>query len=385
MHLNIGPRSKVTPCCHFDEEADSKTSADIRYIPITDVHKTKEWYTLQKQLMTGEKPIGCKKCYEDEDSGIKSQREVAIDLWGDNVSETSLKSLELKLGAKCNLACRTCSSDSSNKWLKEESLLWFGHINKDWIRKKQSKSDWVSNESFWKNLHAASSKIERITFTGGEPMLINEHFQYLEWLSSKDIKPKLDYITNATVPLEKVKNIFDKFDEVSMSMSIDAVGKLSNYIRTGSEWDDLFKNIIAYTKYFKKRGWHLDIASTVSVLNANNIHKMAKFVDRIDIHWHLNFLRYPEFMSILNLSDNARSIIAENITNITNDISPDKARELYKIIRFLSSSNEKHGLDDIPIWRHIAQRDSRHNRVNPIVRTFSKADPEWWDVLIMEE
>ena len=122
MHLNIGPRSNVTPCCHFDEKVDD-TQEDIRFMDINDINRSKKWHKLQKDLIVGRKPAGCHKCYTDEDNGITSQRQVAINMWGDDVHEPGIKSLELKLGAKCNLTCRTCSSDSSNKWLKEESLI----------------------------------------------------------------------------------------------------------------------------------------------------------------------------------------------------------------------------------------------------------------------
>jgi MoaA/NifB/PqqE/SkfB family radical SAM enzyme len=49
-------------------------------------------------------------------------------------NDTKLKSIELKLGAKCNLECRTCSPNSSNKLLKEGSYERFGKVDKDWIR-----------------------------------------------------------------------------------------------------------------------------------------------------------------------------------------------------------------------------------------------------------
>jgi len=64
MHLNIGPRSNVTPCCHFDEKADS-TSANIFEISVDEVNKSPQWHNIQKQLLMGEKPIGCNKCYSD--------------------------------------------------------------------------------------------------------------------------------------------------------------------------------------------------------------------------------------------------------------------------------------------------------------------------------
>jgi MoaA/NifB/PqqE/SkfB family radical SAM enzyme len=384
MHLNIGPRSTVTPCCHFDEKVDD-TQEDIRFINVNDINTTKKWYNLQKELIMGKKPAGCHKCYSDEDNGIKSQRQYAIKRWGDTITAPGIRSLELKLGAKCNLACRTCSSDSSNKWLKEESLMWFGHINKDWIKEKQSRSYWASDEEFWKSLHAISGDLERITFTGGEPMIIDEHFRYLNWLASKNIKPQIDYITNGTIPLARVQKVFDKFDNISMSLSIDAVGKLSDYMRTGSNWETLYQNIKDYNDYFKSRNFHLDISSTVSVLNVHKIGSMAKLSTELDIVWSLNFLRYPEWMSILSLGEAGRQKVIDNLSRYQGHISQEKMKELYKILKFFNS-DETVDLDNIPIWRHILQRDHRHNRANPNSSiAFSKVEEEWWDMLVANE
>ena len=386
MHLNIGPRSTVTPCCHFDEQVDD-TQEDIRYMNVKDVNRSKKWYKLQKDLIMGKKPAGCHKCYTDEDNGIKSQRQVAINMWGDDVTIPGIKSLELKLGAKCNLACRTCSSDSSNKWLKEESLMWFGRINKDWIKEKQSRSYWASDEDFWKDMYEISHNLERVTFTGGEPMLIDEHFRYLKWLAKNNINSEIDYITNGTVPLARVQNVFDKFDKISMSLSIDAVGKLSDYIRTGSEWDNLYRNIKDYTAYFKENGHHIDISSTVSVLNVHKIGQMAKLAASLDIKWSLNFLRYPLWMAIQNLSEDSKKIITDNISALNGNVRDSDMKELYKIIKvFQSEDINEECLDGMPIWRHILQRDHRHNRANPNSSiAFSKVEPIWWDNLTINE
>lgn len=383
MHLNIGPRSAVSPCCHYDEKV-GETIEDIRFMNIEDVSKSKKWYTLQKKLMTGQKPAGCHKCYADEDRGIKSQREIAVENWGDTyTSSDNIKSLELKLGAKCNLTCRTCSSDSSNKWLKEESLMWFGNVNKDWMKKKQQQSFWASDEDFWNQMHDISHDVEKITFTGGEPLIIDQHFKYLEWLANKNIKPTIDYITNGTVPLAKVQKVFDKFDNISMSMSIDAVGKLSDYIRTGSDWELLYKNIKDYNAYFKERGFYIDIASTVSVLNVHQLFRMAKLTNKLDMAWHLNFLRHPEWMSILLLSPSAQEYVIETIESVKGSVTSEKMKVLYQVVKFFNN-NENTDLIDMPTWRHILQRDMRYNTVNSNSISFSRVQPEWWDILIGE-
>ena len=383
MHLNIGPRSAVSPCCHYDEKV-GETIEDIRYMDLSDVFRSKKWYTLQKQLISGQKPAGCHKCYSDEDNNIKSQRDIAIERWGTaHTSSSNIKSVELKLGAKCNLACRTCSSDSSNKWLKEESLMWFGNVNKDWMKKKQEQSFWASDESFWQQMYSISDDIEQITFTGGEPMLINEHFHYLSWLADNNKKPHIDYITNGTIPLAKAQKVFDRFDSISMSISIDAVGKLSDYIRTGSDWELLYNNIKDYNDYFKKRGFHIDIASTVSILNVHELHRMAKLTSKLDISWTLNFLNYPEWMSILSLSQPARDYVIENIESVKGHVTSEKMKVLYEVIKFFNNTKEV-DLDNLPIWRHILQRDMRHNTANSKSISFSRVQPEWWDILIGE-
>ena len=214
-------------------------------------------------------------------------------------------------------------------------------------------------------------------------MLIDEHFKYLNWLHDKGITPELDYISNGTVPLAKVQKVLDKFDKITMSLSIDAVGSLSNYMRTGSQWENLRQNIRDYSAYFKEHNHHLDISATVSVFNVTKLGKLARMCDLLDIQFNLNFLRHPSWMSVLGLSDNCKEYVIDEISKLDGYISTKKMKTLYNIVKFLNT-NETVDLDNTPIWRHIIQREMRYNTVNTNDISFARVDPEWWDMLVLE-
>jgi len=52
-------------------------------------------------------------------------------------------------------------------------------------------------------------------------------------------------------------------------------------------------------------------------------------------------------------------------------------------VKFFNTENNT-DLDNMPIWRHILQREIRYNKVNRNSISLAKVDPEWWDILIRE-
>ena len=398
-HLNIASRGVVTPCCNYEwRNNPAWQGADKDYTKFTwvqeglsNILESKIWFDLRKKSQKNIPDAGCSNCYFSDEASGTSRRTWANHTFPDADKQTKLLSLELKLGAKCNLECRTCGHTSSNKLLKESSYSQFGKIDKDWIRRIQGFSDWTKDENFWNDLKSVSNNLEYIQFTGGEPLLIQEQYEYLQWLADNNIYPTIQYITNATQSLDEFKRkLWDNFPNMIMDFSIDGVGQIGEYVRTGSVWNEQAKNISEYVEYFKERnekfngGSSLNLATTVSILNVTEIKPVLDFMYDVgmqDSSWSINIVRHEYWMDVANLKGDAKEYALDAVNQIINDntYSKEHRDRLEDVIQRLNAEPTTTAM----FTERMERKERIHNTVNKNRHhDFSKLLPDWWDMLI---
>jgi organic radical activating enzyme len=153
--------------------------------------------------------------------------------------------------------------------------------------------------------------VEEIYFAGGEPLIMEEHYQLIEELEKRKLYHiLLRYNTNFSILNFKSKSILEtwnKFKNVHVSASIDGSFTLGEKIREGFNWNQFIENRnkmiqICPDIYF-------EITPTVSTLNIENIPKLHQYLvnnNLLDInHIYLNLLERP-------LQYNLKSLTLEN-------------------------------------------------------------------------
>ena len=350
---------------------------------------SKIWYDLRKKSLKNEYEPGCKNCYFHEESGSGSRRIWANTTFPHTMGKNKITSMELKLGAKCNLACRSCSSLSSNKLLKEDSMLRFGEINKQWMRNLQSYSDWTQDPKFWDELKSISHDMEYIQFTGGEPLLIQEHYDYLKWLGENNVDAAIQYITNATIGVDDYKkSLWDKFTKLVVDFSIDAVGELGEYMRTGSVWEEQVRNIKSFMDYREERMSNnkileLNFSVTVGILNVHRMHELYEWIydmglgDIVNIS--INLVRFPEWMDVSQLNDEAKDIARKELNRI-------KSSNRYSEFHKGKVNVVLNKLDETPetkqsVLQRLRFKEKTYNSVNKVPISYKDIMPEWWNKL----
>ena len=106
------------------------------------------------------------------------------------------------------------------------------HVAYTWLKAGKWPEE---SPNFWENLKALLPNIKYFEFTGGEPWLIQEHFDLLQYAVDQGYSNNIDihYNTNATqTPLPHVP-MWAKFGRVDIAFSIDNVGKRFEYERYG--------------------------------------------------------------------------------------------------------------------------------------------------------
>ena len=94
------------------------------------------------------------------------------------------------------------------------------------------------NESFWHEIDACLNDIRYIEFTGGEPFMIDQHFDMLQGIVDRGIAHQVEihYNTNGTQWPERGPDIWRHFKTVEVAFSIDDVGARFEYQRTNADW-----------------------------------------------------------------------------------------------------------------------------------------------------
>ena len=384
IHLNNTPRGNIHPCCVW-----SGDSVGTMEEGILDAWTGDKMVALRKQFLNNERPLDCKSCWDTEDAhtaaGFEATGSFRIRANTDFKKYMHLKKqldkpvwLQLKLGAKCNLTCRTCSSGNSNQWLKADAIAAYENIKSDKLRKKykrdyvinrQKQSSFIYDEKFWQELKELTPTLEYITFTGGEPLLIVEHYQYLEWCVEQGYAKNiyLDYITNGTVGLDDYKkDLWSNFKQIEIVISMDGIGKLAEYTRTGLNWEEAKQNIIDYTDYGRST-WENNFGVTflVSIFTIYYMEETIKFYKDNNISLNINYLHGPLWQNVRNLPNGIKQKVKEDCS------LPDE------VISFM----EQEPTGEFNFCEQLKKQENIYHRASRKTLNYEKLFPKWWDIL----
>jgi pyruvate-formate lyase-activating enzyme len=294
-------------------------------------------------LIKGEKPEGCKSCFQLEDQGIRSFRQTFNEIYADDI-DTSLQHLnkdghldpqaltylDISLGNVCNLKCRSCNPWASHRWIEEGPTV----PHTDWdktayhIARASSVNPWFIQAFESGFFDEVLPNIRVINFIGGEPLVVEEHYAWLEHIIeqgwSKNIE--LHYNTNGTTIPNRLLDIWDKFRGVVLSLSIDAVGDLAYYVRFPSKWRVVEKNVAKLAEFSRTRtGVKVHTHITLSMLNIHDLPNLLEWCKKQYDTWyyewdwgnhgyqnclpHFNIVEHPRYLHMCNLPDERKELM----------------------------------------------------------------------------
>ncbi len=280
----LTPYSEVRPCCRFDTNIYDESFVWDGESKLTDFYQSDLFAGLRKDIEEGKPIKGCHRCYQEEELNIPSMRTkpfpVEIDDLGEK--EFSYRFVELGVGKKCNLKCRSCNASFSSKWISDAEALKMPYSGDN------SEIDLNSIPiQFFK-------ETKSIKVTGGEPFLHNSFSELLKRLNesgySKEIE--LEIFTNTTVfPSGEVVESLLSFKHLQISSSIDGVEKVNTYLRHPIRWEKYLETIRKWRR-LEIHNPNVDIflVNTVSIYN---IMHTFKFID-----WAYDFY-YPHQPDII--------------------------------------------------------------------------------------
>lgn len=293
------------PCCRYNH------SGTEYFENVEPIKKSPTWIKLQEQFLKGERPEGCSHCWRDEAHKVRSYRQLMLndftkEMESDSFLEKKLLFLELMFGNTCNLACRSCSSSFSSKWVAVDK-----HMESKGIRASNS----TPNIAFtnWKELDL--SHLTQLKIMGGEPFYQKGALELLEHLSNIGVLKNihLSIPTNCTIMItDRWKELLLEARKVHLGISIDAPGPLNEYIREGSEWEVVERNMYKFHDFIKEndRKMHITFNTVVSVYNVNKIPEIERYFKKRFLWKHYTDIAYyPSYLDTALLPDTIKNNI----------------------------------------------------------------------------
>ena len=347
QHLATHPHGGVTHCCVADHRNALSSSRDgdrfynLNRDTVHDTMNSESYKKARLEVLDGEKPKACLRCYEEEDKGMNSKRieeirnypEYTIDVARESTDSTGymkdvqLEFVELRLGNTCNVACRTCNPASSSKWRNDYDALQKATTFQLTDYNTMEGFRWPERDGFWEDLLQHCDRVKTFYINGGEPTLIKEHFRFLERLvelGKTDIK--LWYNINMTNMNDKVIDLWKKFDHVKISCSIDDLGDRNHYIRYPTKWNDVEKNFLR----LKSEGFEMDITQTVSWMNYSTLGDFyTAFNKKYGIFVHHNYVYDPDILSPAVLPKEMRDEIHKSFEGVFNNWKLNELKTMF--------------------------------------------------------
>lgn len=279
----------------------------------------------------------------------------------------------MTFGNYCNLKCRTCNGDLSSTWWEDENALVDSGKYPDRYFYIRNSTKNVNIPFKW--MPEDFINVEEIKFTGGEPMVHPDFIKLMDMLIELDVAKniKLDVFTNCSwIPGEKYLDRLRQFKKIVLSLSVDGVGAVNDYIRSPSKWETVDNAVAAWLNLedTNRENVHVVWNPTINIYNILNIKEMIEWWitknTNVDENWlaktvivnstladneavpagkvKFNILQDPSYLSVKMLKSmdwSAREKIINDVMYVTGKLETDN-RKMQKFLLKNSMKSESH-------------------------------------------
>lgn len=318
VSLMVNTDATVRYCCMVKGALNKIKKPDGTFFTIQDQWVKDAWNSpdmqaIRMSMVSGKQVSGCSTCYLQEQSGRVSNREHSNIEWTNKLGkdaidkliedailnngslEHNIAYLDLRLGNLCNLKCRMCNPYNSTQIAKEHieleaknseyKVVWantFGKFNQNFM----DVQEWFDQDILWDQVIGLIPSLKKVYMTGGEPTLINNNFKFMQaCIDQGRTDIVLFFNTNCTNINKKFLNLISQFKRVNINASMDGVGKVNDYIRSPSKWEQISSNI---EKLAQMPNVVLGITPTVQVYNVFNLVDTLAWVDELNKKYKTN-------------------------------------------------------------------------------------------------
>lgn len=273
-HTYLSPQTERRMCCASREPAQNfqqyidTAAGSGRYIPMTlEQHWNSEHMrSVRRRMMQGETLPECAVC-DDRLLNTDVYRSYFWHLFGskyyseiwdttDDTGHTTMQpvSWDYRFSNLCNFKCRTCGDMLSSSWESEQrqhDMIDWSNPKNIWMRPdvRREISQFQDQQVEQEFREAVEQhRVEEIYWVGGEPLMYEQHWRYMNRIIELGDGPRLyaRYNTNLSRVHHRgtdlYRDILPRIRDWQICASIDGTGEIGEYIRTGLHWDSWLAN-----------------------------------------------------------------------------------------------------------------------------------------------
>lgn len=236
---------------------------------------------LREQMRDDTWPTECQRCQQTEQEHGQSVRLHAIKLH-ERTHHPDYLQVGGVLDNVCNAACLMCDEQLSTRIgsLRGRSFPVVDNMDRFWSLPQE--------------------RIVHLDINGGEPSYSKNYRRLLA-----NLPPNLQTLrvnTNCSTVLSELADIANRGIEVTVTVSCDGIGAVHELVRWPLTWPEFLANLMQY----KAMPVRLNLWTTVSVLNADDLANIQAFAQLHGIDHDYAYLEQPQALSVHNTDIQAR-------------------------------------------------------------------------------
>ncbi len=314
--VRLNANGTIGKCGHMKGSPDFKNFRDLH---------TSTWLAeVENKMKNDQWPEECERCRTQEN--IKGESIRTNSIARHNLLHPKKEDYLIVGGVLdniCNSACQSCNSELSTKIGSLES--------KDYKR--------IDNTHNFYSI--PQDRILELDVNGGEPTASPNYKKLIATLPDNVKIVRMN--TNGSRMIDELQGLLDRGIMVIVTLSLDGVGAVHDYVRWPIRWDAYTKTI---DRYIALRERHdllkLDFWTTVSALNINNFIDIISYAKSKNIPHDYAPLYRPDALDIRH-----RNFLTERVSQDTplkqiTGVGVDNDRELRS---FIKKNDELRGID----------------------------------------
>jgi MoaA/NifB/PqqE/SkfB family radical SAM enzyme len=253
-------------CCKWMEPGlrDGETLLNVNNSSIEEAWNGQEINKIRTDMLEGKQIKSCYVCYQEEKSSGASLRLQESNGWLEwepekfvsavnqfnQTSTVTPSKMDLRFSTLCNSMCRMCTPNVSTNLAKETQKIIastpaFADVVIEYDPAYTKEVDYGLEENFMADLQKNLHGVNKLFFLGGETTLMKSIPPLLQYCIDQNIAQNIDvqYSMNLTNTAPEALRLLGNFRSVQIVFSIDAYGKLNDYIRYPSHWDTVKTNL----------------------------------------------------------------------------------------------------------------------------------------------
>lgn len=350
---------------------------------LKDIFNNEKYKKLRLEMINGpELPTPCRSCKVQEEAGTVSYRtrkneEYAtvidkLEIQSDGSAEFLQLYIDYRFSNKCNFKCITCGPSLSTSHAQE--MIKLGDTN--------LKGVLVEVSDFAEQFKTFSKDIREIYFAGGEPLIIDHHYEILNSFIESQQPVTIHYNTNLSELNYKGVDVIDLWSkingEVRIGASIDGFGIAGETIRFGLESDVFRNNLLKIINRSSeiKIGFNVTFGTTNYETVVGTVRELLALVpqDRAT-HIIFNPIFGPDYFAIHFLSAWQIERAVELITQQINELEIE-CKKLYAWEQPFNAYNAIRGLREqfLEVIKSAVNNQLTVNRKEVILKAIQRLD-----------